>query len=341
MIKLKIKGLLLVLLAYSMVYATCAFAYERVNPRGPMPIRNQMPMYLFWYAFPQEKADVVKPRKLDAVFDYTVSNVVIDKVTTPTEEYIIKADMEISRYNMNLKYGPFEKLEMSLEVPYIVMAKGYLDGFVEEFEKVVGATSVGARKHTEKYQFNYDVRRNDRKLIYTQDPPNGLGDIALSAKYMLVDEIEYIPRISVRGAVKFPTASEEKYLGSGKYDYGLGFLLDKSWDRLFAYFNANAVLIQKPGFLNEMDIDDLILSGMLALEYCFTERFSGIAQGTLHSTPYPKTGTDPLDNEAGEVALGLNYQFTANSNWHIAVVENCYADSTPDVTFQLGGRVKF
>jgi len=298
-------------------------------------------MYLFWYFFPQDKADVARDKKIDAVFDYTVSNVITDKVTTPTEEYIIRMDMEVNRYNLNLKYAPAERIEMSLEIPYLVMSKGYLDNFVEEFERAIGATAVGARKRADKYEFNYDVSHNDRKLIYTQSPVNGLGDIALSAKYMLKDETEYLPRISLRGAVKFPTASEDKYLGTGKYDYGAGLLFDKSFERFFTYFNISGVLIEKPDFLDEMDIKNFIVSGMLAFEYCFTERFSAVLQGTWHSTPYPTTGTDPLDNNAAEVGLGLNYQLTMNSNWHVAVVENCYADSTPDVTFQLGGKIKF
>lgn len=316
-------------------------AYERVNPRGPMAIRNQMPLYLFWYAFPQDKAKVVRHEKLDCLFDYTVSNIIIDKVTTPSEEYVVRADMEVNRFNLDFKYGVLDRLEASLEVPYLVLAKGYLDGFIDEFEDLVGATPVGARSRTEKYQFNYNLQLNRRDLIDTQSPSDGIGDIALVAKYMFLEEMEGFPRISARGAVKFPTASEDKYLGSGKFDYGLGLMLDKSFGRLFLYGNGNIVFIETPDFLNDLEIDDFIFSGMAALEYCFTERCSALVQGTWHSTPYPTTGTDPLDNNAFEVGLGLNYQFTKNSNWHAAVVENVYADSSPDVTFQFGGRIRF
>lgn len=316
------------------------FSYDRVHPRGPMPIRNQMPMYLFWYAFPQEKARVADYRKFDAVFDYTVSNVIVDKVTTPTEEYVIRMDMEVNRLNLNLKYGLFEKLEVAFELPYIITSKGYLDGFVEGFERSVGATAVGARKRTEDYKYDFYFSHNDNVMIRRTEPASGLGDTALSAKYMLMDENEGLPRVSVRAAVKFPTASETKLLGSGKFDYGAGLLADKSFGRLFAYANLSAVIINKPNFLDELNMKNFIASGMGALEYCFTERFSGVVQGTWHSTPYPTTGVDPLKNQAGEVAFGLNYQFTENSSWHIAVVENLFADSTPDVTFQLGGNIK-
>ena len=329
------------LLMCLLVLSPLCYAYERVNPRGPMAIKNQMPLYLFWYAFPQEKAAVVAPQRLEAALDYTVSNVIIDKVTTPTEEYIVQADMEVNRYNLNVRYGIIEKLEASAEIPYLVVSKGYLDDFIPGFERAIGATAVGARQRAEKYQFKYVVQHNYRDVMRLQEPPAGLGDIAVAAKYMLIDEMQGLPRVSVRGALKFPTASKGTYLGTGKFDGGLGLLLDKSFGRLFFYGNANAVFINKPSFLDEFTMKGYIISGMLGLEYCFTERFSGALQGTLSSTPYPKTGTDPLDNPAGECALGLNYQFTVNSNWHIAVVENMFADSSPDVTFQAGGRIKF
>ncbi len=316
------------------------FAYENVNPRGPMAIRNQMPLYLFWYEFPQEKAQIAENKKFVTAFDYTVSNVVVDKATEPGEKYVVKTDMEINRYNLNVRYGIRDNMEVSAETSYLVLSKGYLDTFIPNFEHIIGAKAVGARRTTDKYQFNYNLQYNGKNLINTQSPTSGMGDTALSAKYMLLDEDESLPRVSVRGAVKLPTGSKTKFLGSGKCDYGLGLLFDKSFERFFTYANLSTVFINEPDFLGDIPTKNYIISGMLGLEYCFTERFSTVLQCTLHSTPYPKSGTTPLDNNAGEIALGLNYQFTVNSNWHIAVVENLFADSTPDVTFQVGGRIK-
>ncbi|MFH1848173.1 MAG: DUF3187 family protein, partial [Candidatus Omnitrophota bacterium] len=213
-----------VLITACFIFTSYCFAYERVNARGPMAIRNQSPLYLFYYFFPQDRADVVKQGKLDTAFDYTVSNVVVDKVTTPTEEYIVRMDMEVERYNLGLKYGVLDRLEVGLEVPYISLSGGYLDSFVEEFEDLIGATPVGARSRASKDQFNYNIQHNNRNLINTREEASGLGDIALCAKYMLVDEgdMGHMPRTSIRGAVKFPTADEDKYLGNGGVDYGLG-----------------------------------------------------------------------------------------------------------------------
>ena len=330
----------IVVFCFLWIAAACAcHAYENVNPRGPMAIRNQMPLYLFWYAFGQERAGVVAEKKLDTTFDYTVSNVIVNKSTWAGEEYIVKADMEVNRYNLGLRYGILENAEVSLDVPYLVLSKGYLDTFISNFERGVGATAVGARRKTDKYQFNYSLQHNYQDLVSLREPVDGIGDVAVNAKYMIRDETGALPRISARAAVKIPTGSTDKYLGSGKCDYGFGLLLDKRFGRFFAYANGSAVYIPRPSFLSDLRTKKYILSGMLAGEYCFTERFSSVVQGTFHSTPYPKTGTEPLDNAAGELALGLNYQFTERSSYHIAVVENCFADSTPDVTFQIGGRI--
>lgn len=317
------------------------FASEKFWPKGPFSIRNQVPLYLIYYFFPQESARVVDSNNLTVSFDYTVSNIVVDKVTTPTEEYIIRMDMEVNRFNLNLRYGLFDRMEMSLEIPYLVLSEGYLDAFVEEFEDLIGATSVGARRRTDRGRFNYNVRHNNRDLVKLIMPVDGIGDIVVGGKLMLFNEKRIRPAVSIRSALKFPTASEDVYLGNGGYDFGIGVLLDKSFGRFFVYFNLNVVYIAKPNYFEEFDMEDYILSGLFAIEYCITEKTSVGIQATWNSTPYPHTGTDPMDNDAIEVALGFTYDFGKNVSWHFVVVENTYADSSPDVTFQTGYKLIF
>ncbi len=50
---------------------------------------------------------------------------------------------------------------------------------------------------------------------------SGLGDITLSAVYQLQEETPAAPWLAVRGKVKFGTADEEKFLGTGENDYAL------------------------------------------------------------------------------------------------------------------------
>jgi hypothetical protein len=50
----------------------------------------------------------------------------------------------------------------------------------------------------------------------------GLGDVVVRGRYYAIDERSWIPTIAVRAHVKIPTASEERGLGTGRPDEGVG-----------------------------------------------------------------------------------------------------------------------
>lgn len=56
---------------------------------------------------------------------------------------------------------------------------------------------------------------------------SGLGDITLTAGYIVVPEGDVIPRIRPILYLKFPTADREKGLGTGEFDAGVGLSLEK------------------------------------------------------------------------------------------------------------------
>lgn len=51
---------------------------------------------------------------------------------------------------------------------------------------------------------------------------SGLGDIALKGRYQAVSQESWKPFIDVFGRVKLPTADEDKGLGTGETDFGIG-----------------------------------------------------------------------------------------------------------------------
>ena len=50
----------------------------------------------------------------------------------------------------------------------------------------------------------------------------GLGDVVVRGRYYAIDERGWIPTIAIRAHVKVPTASEERGLGTGRPDEGVG-----------------------------------------------------------------------------------------------------------------------
>ena len=132
------KQLIIIPIFISVLFSCIPIVFAKT---GPIPIRNQMPLYLFYLQMEPDKANVTEQDKLDINADYTVSNVTVSCFTPATSLYNINIDAEVSRITLDLRYGLFEKLEAGLEVPYLSLSAGYLDGFVEEFEKTVAVVS--------------------------------------------------------------------------------------------------------------------------------------------------------------------------------------------------------
>jgi len=88
---------------------------------------------------------------------------------------------------------------------------------------------------------------------------SGLGDVTLAARYYLFDEQDWTPSVNLTGRVKFPTANEDKGLGSGEFDAGFGGELAKSLTRdLILYLDGGYTFLGDPKgrkFRNQWNYD--------------------------------------------------------------------------------------
>lgn len=71
------------------------------------------------------------------------------------------------------------------------------------------------------------VTRSAATVVGSSENQSGLGDITLTAAYGLLAEREDSPALALTGYLKFPTADEDKGLGTGSFDWGPGLLLAK------------------------------------------------------------------------------------------------------------------
>lgn len=64
---------------------------------------------------------------------------------------------------------------------------------------------------------------------------SGLGDVVLNTGYVLIKEGKKTPQLRPTLYVKFPTADEEKNLGTGELDLGVGLEMSKWIERWYLY----------------------------------------------------------------------------------------------------------
>ena len=312
---------------------------------GPLRIRNQMPLHLIYLQMIPDKASVRERNKFTTNANYTVSNISVSAFTPISSLYDIDIDLEVSTVTLDFRYGLYDNLEIGFEVPYTSFSSGYLDDLIEGIEDGIGARTPRSRERQGSNEFDYSFIYNSRKVISMKKSVEGIGDMILNAKYQLLQERGwFLPNFSIRSSVKFPTAEEDDMLGSGEFDYGLGILMDKSFfGRVFLYGGANIVAIEKPKVFDELGIGEHIYSYVLALEYCFTKRFSVVTQASGNTTPYPYSDTNPLDNDSHDFGIAFNYTCKEKSDisCHFGITENISAASSPDVSLQTGLTWKF
>jgi hypothetical protein len=308
----------------------------KYQPNGPLNIRNQMPLYIFFMAPYPDKADTLKKGKIKIDTSYHVSNNIIEQHPIwPCQtfdpqgddlkyrEWYVAIYTEVNRFDINLSYGILDRLEATVDIPYYIFSDGYLDGFIEQFEKTFSFIKTpNARRERPRYAYEYEVDNRGKPIIFSSSRPNDFGEVSTYLKYKVLSQEGYLPAMSLRAAVKFPTSKDE-LLGSRKLDYAVGLLLDKDLiDRFFLYFNLNWVFVERPNIMNNLQVfkEDMI-HGVLGLEYFFTKKTSAIFQATANTTLYdagiPCTGNDPV-----VLTIGFNHNFNESISWQIAIDEN-------------------
>lgn len=345
---------------FTFTFTFCTYAAPAPEPEpanfqssGPLNIRNQMPLYLFYMAPTPDKAATLKKDKIEIDASYHVSNTIADQHPIwpcqlfgyredglSNREWYVHIDTEVNRIDLNLSYGLLDNLEFSADIPYYIFSGGYLDGFIENVENAVSFIKTpNARANAERYQYDYRVYNRGNTIIESSSAPRGLGDISTYLKYKCFDETKWLPTISLRGAVKFPTASDN-LIGSKKFDFGIGFLLDKKiTDRFFMYFNFNWLLLEKPKIMAGLDVfNKQMYHGMIGLEYFLTNRTSVIFQATANTSVYDK-GVPCTDNDPVVLTLGFNHNFNEKISWQIAMDENTNS-AAPDFGLFTSLKVK-
>lgn len=316
---------------------------------GPFNVRNMMPMYMFYISMNPEQAQTLKKGKLSIEAGYHVANTIIKQhdpwpswKSESDLTYDILIDCEISRWYADIQYGILDNLDVSIRIPYLDYSGGYLDSFIQDFEDAFSAIKTpNARESQPKNKYEINVKHYGQQVLYDTSKPDGLGEITLQSKFKILEETVHYPRLSIRGAIKLPTVTNNNsgMLGSKRLDYGFGLLADKRlFQRLYLYLNFNVLFIEKPKVLDGLKVDDYMLSGLAGFEFFLTNKTSFIFQALGNSTVYEK-GVPSMGRDGVVLTTGFNHNFNENVSWHISMDENTNT-AAPDFGLFTSLKVK-
>ncbi len=142
-----------------------------------------------------------------------------------TGDYGTGSDSDFVSVPLYIDFYPSERLDFELIIPYVYQSLE--DGDVST---VVYRTSGGAPAGAMRGRRATSTGSTTTTTTTTESrdrSESGLGDISLTAGYVLVAENSGTPQVRPTFYLKFPTADEDKGLGTGEFDFGPGLTLAK------------------------------------------------------------------------------------------------------------------
>ncbi len=310
------------LLRYT-IHCFCLFALLSVLPRaagaegfGPFPVRNFQALDQLVLAMPGERATVLRKGEFDVRLE-AANTASIARDSEAQAEVAMK--FETIRAGLFLRYGLTDRLELGAEIPGYHRYRGFMEGAIIGVER--GTTGVAPpRKALRETGYAFNISNGSRTLFQGSEGATGLGDISFYGKYQILKETSSLPALSVRVGVKAPTGDTGEVFGSGHPDAGIGLALDKKFaGNWILYANLNGVF--PTGRIAGLGLQPVV-SGLVAVEYLWTENFSITAQFDYYSPPFHGTGTRVLDKGVTESVLGVSYRILPGLLWQLYGVEN-------------------
>ncbi len=289
-------------------------AEELAEGFGPLPTRNFSPVQNLFLGMPAERAKTLQKGTTQVHLESAQSNSVFNDRTVESSSLV---KMEQGRTALDVRYGMTAKLETGFEIPLLYRTKGFLEPFIDIIESV---TIDGlARNQLEGIPFAYQIERSGQTIFSGSEGQVGLGDISLYTKREVAEEGDWLPKTSLRVALKIPTGSEHRAFGSGTFDIGVGIAGEK---RLFPwwimYVNVNGVFpTARVSGLKTLPS----LSSVFANEFLLLDRFSIGAQFNSYTSHVTGAGMSSVDKGANEVAGGFTYAFKNNMRAQLYGIE--------------------
>ncbi|HZC82153.1 MAG TPA: DUF3187 family protein [Nitrospiraceae bacterium] len=288
----------------------------RAEGFGPFPVRNFQPIQQLVLNMPGDRAAVLKQGVLDVRLELAETASIFRDGGPQTS---VTMKFETLRSGLFLRYGATERWEFSVEVPVLYRYQGFMDGPIKSVERLTSDVAP-ARNALSQTDYAFNISRGGRTIASGRDGAVGLGDSTVISKYQVLLETASMPAVSVRTALKLPTGDEGQFFGSGSPDFGLGLAVEKGFGgRWVVYSNLNGVV--PTGRIAGIAVQPTI-SGLVAVEYLWSENLSFTTQFDYYSSPFHGTGTRVLDKGVTESVAGFSYRLTQNLLWQGYAIEN-------------------
>ena len=247
---------------------------------------------------------------------------------------VLRLDGETTRLAFTYRYGLSDKLDISIEVPYLWHRSGNLDSIIGGWHDFFGLPD-GPRATRERDQLQFLYADSQATLIDLTSDANGTGDIRLLAGWRL-SETEGHSK-ALRFGIKLPTGESDELLGSGGTDISLGLAGDtvELWGKanLSGFYRVNVTYLGEPDRLADL-YNDFVGQFSFGLGYHVRENLALKLQSRIRSAVYD-SAIDNLGATSVSLTFGADFRVANHYQLVLSVGEDVKPRSAPDVSFQI------
>ena len=160
---------------------------------------------------------------------------------------------------------------------------------------------------------------------------DGIGDINLVAKDLLITEGERNPAFTIKGVIKMDNGYEDKGLGSGDKDYSLFAVASKTLGDITLHGMFGYTWV---GNKEDSNLRDITLYG-IAVDYALTEPLHILAEYSGNRHPDRTENEDPRNALAG-ISYKVSDRLTLDAAYRWGL-----SDSSPDWSTTMGASITY
>ena len=302
---------------------------------GPLETSNRFPLHLMFLKPRPVNADLPVPGEFRTSMAVEYSNTYFQQ---KNDRWDVLMDLEMTTVEFSMIYGVTSRVAVRMDVPFVSMGDGFLDGFLENYHDTLGVSNYGREKRP-KNTFAYSVSKNGQLWVRGEEGTLQVADAVVSAQVGLlrkaVGDRKTTGSLVLR--LKLPTGDKSRGLGSGRFDSGV--YMPVRWS------SSPWSLFMMPGvaFIADPETDGAAVAARnsycayLGLAYDYSPQTTWVAQLNYYSSPIEETGIDELDRGALELAIGFHYLLTERWRAEFAFCEDL-TPALPDFNVRLALR---
>jgi hypothetical protein len=226
-----------------------------------------------------------------------------------------------------------------VQIPYVSIGGGALDGSVERFHSAVGA-GQGLRPIEPGNRLLYYYENNGKILFHLSNPTQGFGDIRLNGGWQLYQEPS--GAVALRANLKIPTGGS--FLGSGGTDLALWLTNRKDFKAgsgQIAIYGGGGILGLTKGNLLPDQQNSVAWFWNVGAGWSPLSWFAIKAQIDGHTPFYKNSDLRPLSHNAALLTFGGTVALSQQTTLDLAVTEDLKYNTASDVVFHLALRHRF